>query len=1287
MTLRDRFARLLRVPGAPPVPVPEDAVNDEVVLELLLHLRVESNTDETKARSIYELERKRYAEQPTFDELATRGWVLPVWERANTPREAYFALKRESECSLPALLAWLDARYDLNYTWDAEPPNGELKLLVDSVVSQDVRPETIVCQSPDWVAARLWERLGADGLQPLVRLKLWYQAWCHLRYPKVVPMQLWAQAQHDLFIEAAFSVLYGAQGLPDATAVKMRYAQLIANGQLRDPQDLANFVPEFPETLVDRAQWLSSPVVEQPTWQMLDAAGSLYSLCLFLVDEICAAQHSAAPHPVAERLLALSEKYPDILNFLLRLIEGRPQLLAEMLLVPKFSALACLLIARWKIHTDAWDRELVTPELEDARDTAFADGVAFLGHHLVSGQLAPAEVASLFRALHTDVKVGNIVDVQGGETNLAVLRSTILAQSKDVLLSVFRSLVGVARKLRLGNAEFSAALDLLDSGQLVGDIAPEPLVSAYINSVVSDEYVLSAARVSSNAAAALYELAKQADVTIFNEFLFPFRLKERLKAAENIYTVRDELARGVQVHMRVLARAVVGHSQPVPQDLFAALLKTVRAGAIEHDSKGRVAAMAVRHDMNPFRGKTDRPLATDLGAALDVLDSAKATQFLDAILETDEPAFLAQLLVAIPQEFKPRIEQRIEALAPDDAGETLWLTDRFVRIDELLNAGALDAASAYIAADDDGSTEFLKRVALFRLRVKLRLALLKRDWPAITSAEIPPEVQQSERDAARDIILFYQGAANLEREDGDAAAAESIFAALHSRNPKVAAYALNLFAARVRLVIGDNLFARVRGETLTRAIEYVADAERWERTVELSETESVAYLSNKAVLLLAASRNDEAATILRPLLGTRLNDRVAALNAVAIARTGRMAEALKAMDWAESKLESSAVLTEARRHLGGGRHTPMRVSISESDNPLPLITEAIGHMLRLAPEEQALVWRGNPRPFEQFITEHVRYASASVTSLIPRLKVVSIDSKEDDTSAVIRELLRSRLAFINWNVAGQTPDGFTAKENPGERDLAIVKDSSDLAVIEAVVCKRSPNSEWMQKDLKSHFQKLLAYSTCRLFFHLTYAYVEQLDEVVQELQKIAKNDAPSHCKLLGITSIETMDSRPRGFEARYSSRVGEIAVVFLVLDMQQAHMRNAAKLAGSNEARKPRQSRKQDSSEVADKVVAAGASKDVAEAIYRDPNSGATWSGRGRPPNWIANAKNRSRFLIAGAAAGVSQPKTKADKALPVAQRPAVKSVAVQKSASNARKNSPSKAASSKMVAKSAAPK
>ncbi|AXV99230.1 DNA-binding protein (plasmid) [Ralstonia solanacearum] len=38
-------------------------------------------------------------------------------------------------------------------------------------------------------------------------------------------------------------------------------------------------------------------------------------------------------------------------------------------------------------------------------------------------------------------------------------------------------------------------------------------------------------------------------------------------------------------------------------------------------------------------------------------------------------------------------------------------------------------------------------------------------------------------------------------------------------------------------------------------------------------------------------------------------------------------------------------------------------------------------------------------------------------------------------------------------------------------------------------------------------------------------------------------------------------------------------------------------------------------------------SKGALPPMYRDPKSGATWSGRGRAPAWLG--KNRDRYLIA----------------------------------------------------------
>lgn len=83
-------------------------------------------------------------------------------------------------------------------------------------------------------------------------------------------------------------------------------------------------------------------------------------------------------------------------------------------------------------------------------------------------------------------------------------------------------------------------------------------------------------------------------------------------------------------------------------------------------------------------------------------------------------------------------------------------------------------------------------------------------------------------------------------------------------------------------------------------------------------------------------------------------------------------------------------------------------------------------------------------------------------------------------------------------------------------------------------------------------------------------------------------------------------------------------------------------------------------------------------ALYRDPKSGATWSGRGRAPAWIANAKDRTRFLIADADSKTVE--APAAKKRPTAKKgAAAKKAAPAKQATTAKKAPPAeKAAASK---------
>ncbi|HDR9587664.1 TPA: H-NS histone family protein [Burkholderia stabilis] len=102
------------------------------------------------------------------------------------------------------------------------------------------------------------------------------------------------------------------------------------------------------------------------------------------------------------------------------------------------------------------------------------------------------------------------------------------------------------------------------------------------------------------------------------------------------------------------------------------------------------------------------------------------------------------------------------------------------------------------------------------------------------------------------------------------------------------------------------------------------------------------------------------------------------------------------------------------------------------------------------------------------------------------------------------------------------------------------------------------------------------------------------------------------------------------------------------------------------------------------KVAKAGNQrKGPQPVLYRDPKSGATWSGRGRAPAWLASVKDRSKFLIAGESEVATAPKAKPVK--PAAKKIVTKKVAATKKTvakkAAARKISPKRSVAAKAPA------
>ncbi|MGF6726531.1 DNA-binding protein H-NS [Paraburkholderia sp. GAS41] len=87
---------------------------------------------------------------------------------------------------------------------------------------------------------------------------------------------------------------------------------------------------------------------------------------------------------------------------------------------------------------------------------------------------------------------------------------------------------------------------------------------------------------------------------------------------------------------------------------------------------------------------------------------------------------------------------------------------------------------------------------------------------------------------------------------------------------------------------------------------------------------------------------------------------------------------------------------------------------------------------------------------------------------------------------------------------------------------------------------------------------------------------------------------------------------------------------------------------------------------------------------YRDPKTGATWSGHARPPAWIKDVKDRTRFLI-DAAGAIALNGSGASKATTAAKKVSAKKAAAKKSP--AKKAAAKKAGAKKVATKKVATK
>jgi hypothetical protein len=1159
-TLRDRFKRFLRAHGEAIEPTRGRLLHDELLLRLLLNLRVEFESDLEKAKATYAAALAQNPGEPTFDEVIAAGWIRVVAGRISTPFEVAREAMRRSTGPMTALAALLKKRFEHRFVLNDTALNDtELSPLVAEVKEGEPRVFNLRSQDSRWVAARLWDRCLSSVTDRSSELRLWVDRWRLIGAPSLIPTQAWADDAASAFLQTAISVLERELSLVGWQDIRNGFMTQLALGYGKAPSDMERHVSAVPKTLIDRALWLQDFRLERAVTGTLGIHDDVFGIVRILLGEVAAQGNAQAPHWLAQRLLELALERAELFLIILFQIRQRPELLADLVLYPPTSGLACLLVAQWQsMAASAWDREVTNRDDETAKKIAFADAVSVMGHFLEKGSLSPEEAAALLRFLYKDGKPAPAEEYDNRESMVGILRAELARQSPEIQQAIFAELAPAMPQEGVGTPSFAAALDILATGELTQSVDPKPLLEAYISTIAAGHYSLSAHGIGDSAAASLVEVAIRAPEDLRKKFFRPIDMPARVAAAAapdaNSYTINDETARSIRAHVRVLCRAAA-RLESAPDDLTDALTNAVRIGAVSHAEKGRVAAFAARFETDPYRGRHDRPIAADLGAALGFLSGDAKEKFFAAILEIDEPMVLAQLLGYAPSAVRDRIKGRIAAITPSEAGDTRSLPEAQARIDALLSAGLADSAAKFIEAEPE--LETLGKVPgreVMRLRAALALKLLRRDWAGIAATVPPTGLGDQEKDAAIEAISFFNALAAMHDPAGDREGAVQTFRQLQSRHPQVASYTINLVAAQITSLLGNDLFAQLHGQALVRGRQVLVEVEQaMPRLRVIAAPEKETFEANKALLLLALGQPDRAVEVLSTLRGQRLRERVIAYSAIALARMGRVSEAVATLDQADDELGKTEIVSAARAHIESGAHFAAIANLSPENDPISLIKQAFWDFSQLDHFRQAQV---SAESFESLAIKHVRGAAETLATLVPTMKE---DPREDDLNKQIGALLHSRvLSPLGWTVPDQTQGGYTAKGGPGERDLIIEKNGSLLAIVEALKCDRPLSHKAMRDDLTRHFQKLLGYGQCDLYFHLTYSYLQKTADILDYLRATAKKDVPPAHIFIGYEEIP--GGRPAGFIGRYKTDSAEVAVVFLVLDMEQHAQRQAGKI-------------------------------------------------------------------------------------------------------------------------------
>lgn len=1184
LELRQMFERWLpRSRYGHPTFGQDDMVDELRILDLCEHYRLEYPGSAKEVASIWDESEQRLADGgPTFAELARLGWVFfdggrwimecaPVGTFSNiifpSPNTKTFL----TGLSKPRLVAKTDA------------PNPEAQAL-SALLSENWLDRHIPTKKPDWLAGRLWERLcpkpqlrAADStvravqeLAPVVneasgplallepepgevdKAFLEWSAWCAVLGVAGRWDVDWSSSEMRYCREAAYRALdrQAIWGNWDNDAA--RYAEVLEK-TFAIPLEQLRYgrTPRLrpPRTLVARADWLSSPEVEHTVMARLGSSTVSFAFVL-LCSELERTDIGPDILVSAETVISFAAEHPMALQHLLFRVDAVPALLVDMLMHQRAACLATKLTVKWRSESGRHSDRNASRE---AQTKAFAiqDGLSLLAYLLDKGILDLEECASLITWCYvggTDSR--RVIADSRGLIGRQLLE--MVAREKEERQSVvLRHLAGQAEyQNNVPRACFAGVL----AGLVCLSKAPVaeafPIVALYAK--FARELHLEwtdAANLSAELAARLVLTAFAQGASERDTLLIPFDSVKLLRETpdDERPSLSSSLARTLRGHVRLLARAVAGWpNDVVPKELCDALQALISRSVVEHAEKGRVGALTDRYSPSSFLAREEGSPALDLTAAWRRVDGAHKETLLQALALSDDPVLLAQLCQHLPAAAKLGIQTRLRQLKPGEASELWTWPGLQQRIDALLVAGESGLAREHLEEAREGLDRAPPQFRIGLFGLELQLLLKEKNWIALDSAVVPSGLNEVMTRQAQDQLDFYGATSQLLRPNGNLAGARAVLQRLAARPGASSAYMENVFAVAIQQLLGPTL------HPLTGAKQLTGEGLLAEINAALAVNEKLAQsnlIANRALLLLALQRPKDALDSVAARRQEARNLDFELIAVLAKAELGLRVEAMAILDAAISEFGTDDRLTAIKNDLQAGDVMPSVALASVAVDPTSSIRTALQQLTELPPSQIGDILGPPGRGLRGYLVRQVSRAVAALQHMAAMLrdrKNAKDDAKfENDLNTAMREVLGASLSVVKWDVGDQSLGGATSSGNPGERDAVIRVSGQEISIYEALVC-----SGLNRAYTKQHFDKLLSYGVCDIYFHVTYSYADKLKPLLDYVRQMLEHEAPPGLTYLRCEILEPPDFETSGYIATYHTDHREVAVVFLVADLK-----------------------------------------------------------------------------------------------------------------------------------------